>query len=46
MHPELVIDDIVAQPFTLDADGMLAVPTGPGLGIELDWEGIEGLSGG
>ena len=34
----------VAEPFALDEEGMLAVPTGPGLGIELDWEGIERLS--
>jgi hypothetical protein len=25
---------------------MLAVPTGPGLGIELNWDGIGRLSGG
>jgi o-succinylbenzoate synthase len=28
--------DIVVPPFTLDADGMVAVPTGPGLGVEVD----------
>lgn len=30
------IDAIVATPWQLDADGMLAIPSGPGLGIELD----------
>jgi L-alanine-DL-glutamate epimerase-like enolase superfamily enzyme len=45
-QPSRVIDDIVVEPFRLDQDGMLAVPTGPGLGIELDWDGIERLSGG
>jgi L-alanine-DL-glutamate epimerase-like enolase superfamily enzyme len=45
-QPSRVIDDIVAEPFVLDRDGMLSVPTGPGLGIELDWDGIERLSGG
>jgi L-alanine-DL-glutamate epimerase-like enolase superfamily enzyme len=30
--------------FSLDEEGMLAVPTGPGMGIELDWAGIERLS--
>jgi L-alanine-DL-glutamate epimerase-like enolase superfamily enzyme len=40
-----VIDEIVVEPFALDEEGMLAVPTGPGLGIELDWDGIERLSG-
>jgi len=38
------IEDIVAAPFTLDADGMLPIPTGPGLGIEMNPEGIERLS--
>ena len=45
-QPAAAIDDIVAEPFTLDEEGMLAVPTGPGLGIELDWDGIARLSGG
>jgi L-alanine-DL-glutamate epimerase-like enolase superfamily enzyme len=43
-QPSAVIDDIVVEPFTLDEEGMLAVPTGPGLGIELDWDGISRLS--
>lgn len=43
--PSPYIEEIVAQPFALDVDGMLPIPTGPGLGIELDWEGIERLSG-
>lgn len=30
------IDAIVATPWQLDAEGMLAIPSGPGLGIELD----------
>ena len=42
--PSPYIEDIVARPFELDADGMLPIPTGPGLGIELDPEGIERLS--
>jgi galactonate dehydratase len=29
------------EPFVLDADGCVAVPDGPGLGIELDAEGME-----
>lgn len=28
--------DVVVPPFRLDADGMVPVPTGPGLGVELD----------
>ncbi len=42
--PSPYIESLVAKPFTLDADGMLEIPTGPGLGIELDPEGIERLS--
>lgn len=30
------VDDILATPYTLDADGMLAIPERPGLGVELD----------
>ena len=32
--------------FTLDADGMLPIPTAPGLGIDLDPEGVARHSGG
>jgi D-galactarolactone cycloisomerase len=45
-QPSQEIDDIVAQPFQMDEEGMMAVPTGPGLGIPLDWDGIERLSHG
>ena len=34
------IEDIIDPPFKLDADGMLRVPTGPGLGIRLNWDTI------
>lgn len=34
------IDNIVANPWQLDADGMLAIPAGPGLGIELNFDAI------
>ena len=30
------LDDLTAEPFTLDADGMLAIPDRPGLGIHPD----------
>jgi len=30
------------DPFSLDDEGMIAVPTGPGLGIELDHDRVEG----
>ncbi|HLJ55179.1 MAG TPA: mandelate racemase/muconate lactonizing enzyme family protein [Chthonomonadaceae bacterium] len=42
--PAPYIDEIVAEPFVLDADGMLAIPTGPGLGITLDTDAIEAMS--
>ncbi|MEZ4861283.1 MAG: mandelate racemase/muconate lactonizing enzyme family protein [Caldilineaceae bacterium] len=35
------IDAIVAAPWQLDADGMLAIPSGPGLGIELDLDALQ-----
>jgi L-alanine-DL-glutamate epimerase-like enolase superfamily enzyme len=34
------IEEIVEQPFALDADGMLQIPTGPGLGITLNRDAI------
>jgi L-alanine-DL-glutamate epimerase-like enolase superfamily enzyme len=40
------IEEIVATPFVLDADGMLPIPTGPGLGLDLDWDGITRFSRG
>jgi len=30
------VDGLLAQPFNLDADGFLAIPSGPGLGVTLD----------
>lgn len=40
------IDDIVAQPWTLDSDGMLAIPDAPGLGIALDMDKVAHYTGG
>ncbi|HUY31366.1 MAG TPA: mandelate racemase/muconate lactonizing enzyme family protein [Pirellulales bacterium] len=34
------IEEIISPPFALDADGMLRVPTGPGLGIELNPDAV------
>lgn len=34
------IDAIVAKPWQLDADGMLAIPAAPGLGITLDLDAV------
>ncbi len=38
------VEGIMANPFKLDADGMLPIPTQPGLGIEFDPDGIEKYS--
>jgi L-alanine-DL-glutamate epimerase-like enolase superfamily enzyme len=42
--PSPLIEGILATPFTLDADGMLPIPDGPGLGIDLDPDGLKALS--
>ena len=38
--PAPYIEDLVATPFVLEGGGTLAVPEGPGLGLEWDWSGI------
>ena len=35
------IDNIVTTPWQLDDEGMLTIPDGPGLGIELDFDAIQ-----
>ena len=30
------VQDVIAEPFTLNPDGTLTVPTGPGLGVTVD----------
>jgi D-galactarolactone cycloisomerase len=32
------VDGILAEPFTLDVEGYLAIPEKPGLGVEIDRE--------
>jgi L-alanine-DL-glutamate epimerase-like enolase superfamily enzyme len=39
------IDELVAEPWQLDKDGMLPIPSGPGLGIRLDPDAVERFSG-
>lgn len=34
------VDEIVAEPWQLDENGMLAIPDGPGLGVKLDMEAV------
>jgi len=36
LTPCAYIDEITTEPFALDGEGMLAIPAGPGLGVELD----------
>ncbi len=38
--PSPYIEDIVTSPFVIDEDGLLEIPTEPGLGIQLDWDRI------
>jgi D-galactarolactone cycloisomerase len=38
------IDEILTKPWTLDENGMLAVPDGPGLGIDLNLDAVERYS--
>lgn len=38
------VDGIVAEPWTLDAEGMLEVPQGPGLGIALDRDRLRAMT--
>jgi L-alanine-DL-glutamate epimerase-like enolase superfamily enzyme len=39
------IDDLVETPWKLDADGMLPIPDGPGLGISLNPDAVEKHTG-
>jgi L-alanine-DL-glutamate epimerase-like enolase superfamily enzyme len=34
------VDEIVAQPWRLDDEGMLAIPDSPGLGVQLDPDAV------
>jgi L-alanine-DL-glutamate epimerase-like enolase superfamily enzyme len=42
--PSPYIDDILVTPFRLDDQGMLAIPTTPGLGIELNEDAVRRMS--
>ncbi|MCH2127594.1 MAG: mandelate racemase/muconate lactonizing enzyme family protein [Pirellulaceae bacterium] len=41
LTPAPYIDEILLAPFELDDEGMLAVPDGPGLGVELNREALQ-----
>jgi L-alanine-DL-glutamate epimerase-like enolase superfamily enzyme len=36
LTPCAYVDELTTEPFQLDADGMLSIPTRPGLGVEID----------
>jgi D-galactarolactone cycloisomerase len=42
--PSPYIEKILVTPFQIDQDGLLAIPTAPGLGIELDFDAVERMS--
>jgi D-galactarolactone cycloisomerase len=44
LTPSPYIDELLADPFKLDENGMLAIPGGPGLGIELNEDAVEKMS--
>jgi D-galactarolactone cycloisomerase len=46
LTPSPYIEEIVAEPFRLDADGMLPIPTTPGLGIAWNPDALARLSRG
>jgi D-galactarolactone cycloisomerase len=43
--PAPYIEDLVAEPYTLDADGLLAISDKPGLGVKWNSDGIKAHSG-
>jgi D-galactarolactone cycloisomerase len=42
--PSPYIDEILTTPFKLDKDGMLTIPTSPGLGIELNYDAVNRMA--
>ena len=38
------VEELISPPFRLDQDGMLPVPTGPGLGVQLDPDAVARFS--
>ena len=42
--PSPYIEAILASPFQINGDGLLEIPTGPGLGIDLNMEAVERMS--
>ncbi|MGH7063252.1 MAG: hypothetical protein ACREET_04150 [Stellaceae bacterium] len=40
-NPNGLRDELLVEPFSIDRDGMIALPQRPGLGIELDPAAVE-----
>jgi L-alanine-DL-glutamate epimerase-like enolase superfamily enzyme len=41
LTPSPYIEEIITEPFKVDAEGYLTIPTKPGLGIEINREGLK-----
>jgi L-alanine-DL-glutamate epimerase-like enolase superfamily enzyme len=41
LTPTPYIDELITEPFTVDEEGYLTIPTQPGLGIELNREALK-----
>jgi L-alanine-DL-glutamate epimerase-like enolase superfamily enzyme len=46
IHGSPYIDEIVTVPWRLDSGGFLTIPSGPGIGIQLDEDAVERYTGG
>ena len=45
LTPSPYIEDILQNPIKMNKDGLLEIPTAPGLGIELDYRAVERMAG-
>lgn len=45
LTPAPYIEMLITKPFQVDAEGYLTIPTGPGLGIELDRDALQRFAG-
>ena len=45
LTPSPYTEDILHNPIKMNQDGLLEIPTTPGLGIELDYSTVERMSG-
>ena len=41
LTPAPYIDEITTEPFAIDGQGLLTIPSGPGLGVEIDPEKLK-----